>query len=302
MQVSAVITNFETWQLTLRCVRQLRQLSGPCLAEIVVIDDASTSPMPPEVGDFATVIHNTQNRGYVASANIGVRQARGDVVILLDSDALPLTDPVAVVVERFSRDAKLAALGYCTVDERGHATGSSQPEPSVLGFLLGQKVEQLLARLGLLGKTRPPVLYSCALALRRTAFDSVGGLDEGFDFLDADLDLSWRLRDAGWSQGIEPRLTAVHAGGGSPQSTARRVLRFHRNRFRLLLKHGRIRAPSAVRVALTARHAIELFVLSTGGRLLYSRPLLTDKLAGRRLLLGSVWRGYEDARPVRGRG
>lgn len=286
--VSVVITNYNTWRLTSRCVNELRGLSGERLAEIVVVDDGSPQSPPPAFP--AKVITNPTNRGYVASVNIGVGASSGDVVVLLDSDARPLTDVVGPCIDAFGSEPLLGALGFSTVDERGNETGSSDLEPDVLGLLVGQRLDQLRGRMGRRSARR--LLFSCAIAIRRAAFDAVNGFDEGFDFLDADLDFSARLHDAGWTQRQDPRLIAVHTGGGSPQATAIRVQRFHRNRWRYLAKHGKLRARPLLKSVLATRHAVEYCALRLIGPIVFPAAVLSDKLSGRRALLRGVSRAY----------
>jgi GT2 family glycosyltransferase len=132
------------------------------------------------------------------------------------------------------------------------------------------------------------------MAVRRQAFESVGGFDEAFDFLDADTDFSIRLRQAGWRLGKSKDIVAYHEGGGSPQSTAKRVVRHHRNRWRLLQKHGKLRRTEVAKAVLAARHGLEYGLLQLLGAVFTKTTAeKEDKLAGRRMLLQRVWRAYQ---------
>jgi GT2 family glycosyltransferase len=127
------------------------------------------------------------------------------------------------------------------------------------------------------------------MAVRREAVEEVGGFDEGFDFLDADTDFSMRLRQAGWQLQKSGEMVAYHEGGGSPQSTAKRVVRHHRNRWQLLRKHGKLQSPELVRTVLGLRFAVEYLLLRTFGALLFDKEAtLNDKITGRRKLLKYV--------------
>lgn len=288
--VSVVITNFNTWPLTLQCVGALHKLSGARLREIVIVDDYSSTSAQGAFPPNVRLISNESNLGYVASVNVGVRSTNGAIIVLLDSDARPLVDVVSPCRDAFCVNPGLGALSFRTVDEAGSETGSSSPDPDVLDFVLGQKLSQYRRRSA--SGTQRRLYHSCALAFRRTAFEAVGGFDEDFDFLDADLDFSVRLYEAGWAQQQDPGLLAIHSGGGSPQSTATRVLRFHRNRWRFLAKHNRLHLPVLVKISLMIRHAIEYAVLRLIGRSIMPLDVLQDKLAGRRALLHSVMTGY----------
>ena len=290
---SALITNYNTWQLTTFCTKKLEYWSKESLTEILVVDDASEQNVPKHLPDKVRVIKNPKNRGYVASVNIGFSHLKDDVIILFDSDAYPLMDLTQSLANLFASNSKLGAVGFQLVDEEGQPTGSYGREPNVLGLLLGQKLEACRQSWFQQTKERPICLHSCGIAVRRMAFEEVGGFDEGFDFLDADIDFSMRLRTAGWYVQVEPSLVAYHKGGGSFQFTSTRVLRHHRNRWRLLVKHGYLALPWLLKVVLVTRHAFEYIFLRIMGKVLIKDSTnLRDKLQGRRQLLNEVWSGY----------
>jgi GT2 family glycosyltransferase len=299
-RLSVLITNYNTWPLTSRCVREFDRWSGDRLAELVVIDDHSEQPAPEDLPAYVRVIRNSENRGFVASVNQGFALTQGEIVLLFDSDAYPLMDLAEQVERFFQLQPQLGVLGFSLVGSSGKPSCAGQPEPDVASFLLGQKIgDYWLARRRLQIRGQP-VLYSCALAVRRAAFQAVGGFDEQFDWLDVDLDFSMRVQAAGWDVRIDPNLRAFHEGGGAPQSTSQRVFRFHKNRWRLLAKHGRITYPWLLKLGLGFRHALEYAVFLLLGRwLCASHAARDDKLQCRRRLLIDVWTAYGNEGPAR---
>jgi len=298
LNVSVVITNHNTWPLTLRAVRGLERHCAGRFDEIVVVDDGSKTPAPPELPSAVRVIYNGTNLGYQASVNVGFRAVSSDLVLLLDSDACPVMNVVEPLRRAFEADPKLGAVALGTVDEAGRGTQSAQFEPQTAGFVLGPRLEGLYMRA--LEAVSPPrlVLYSCALAVRRAAFESVRGFDEEFDFLDADIDFSMRLSDAGWKSRLDPSIVAFHRGSGSPQSQSKRVLRCYRNRWRLLEKHQKLARRGPLKGLLGLRHLAEietlvalLMLTPPGAR----RDLYAEKLRVRKKLIRTVWTGYRDA-------
>jgi GT2 family glycosyltransferase len=293
LSLSVVITNYNTTSLTVRCIEGIRKHFSVRPVQVVVVDDASTEKLTNAIPADTTLIENETNKGYVRSVNIGVAHATGDLVLLLDSDAVPLSDVGAPTIGHFSMNPRLGGLGFHLVDSTGAATGASQSEPRAWGLAVGQALE---ARLGRYMPAPAPAwftVHSCAIAFRRATFLEMGGFDEGFDFLDADTDFSMRLWRAGWELSIDQGVRILHEGSGSPQTTARRVVRHHFNRWRLLEKHGLIAHPRLLKVALAARHLTELMWLSGPARFRSADPSVRqDKTAGRRKLLATVWRSY----------
>jgi GT2 family glycosyltransferase len=297
VKASVVITNFETWPATVTCLRALERHSAAHIHEIVVVDDASTTPPPGDLPAGVRVLRNDVNRGYVASVNVGFRAVSGDWVLLLDSDAYPKMDVVLPLSRSFAADPAFGAIALQTVDTDGRPTATSYEEPDVVDFILGPRLDAVYVGLRQLVLEPARVLASCALAVRRSAFESIGGFDESFDFLDADFDFSMRLSRAGWQTCVDRSLVAFHVGSGSPQTRSRRVLRHYENRWRLLAKHQKLPFPAAVKTALSLRHLLEAqtLLVAIGATRGERRAFFREKLRVRRRLLGTVWSGYRHA-------
>ncbi len=282
--VGVVVTNYQTWDLTRRCVEAVARLGGA--GDVVVVDDASPAPPPPAVAAHARVLVNAANQGLCRSLNRGIRECATDVVVLFDSDAYPLVEFAAPLRAAFAADPRLAVVGFATVGAGGRPTGSWEDEPGVLGFVLGPRLDALRRRLR--PRRSPPdrlSVFTCAMAVRRDAFLAIGGFDEAFDWLDLDHDLSMRLRRAGYRLAVRSDLVAFHEGGGAPQATGERVLRAYKNRWRLLRKHGKIRRPALVGALVRLRLRGEWLLLRLAGAVLRTRPELAAKAAGRRALV-----------------
>lgn len=282
VSIGVLVTNYETWELTRSCLDGiLAHRDG--VDRILVVDDASRQPPPPL--DPAVEVHrNGENLGLVRSLNLGIRALGTDLVVLFDSDARPLGPFAAAVRARFAADPQLAILGFATVDAQGRPTGSSEEEPDVWSLVLGQRLNARWERL----RRKPGRLsvYTCAMVLRRSAFDALGGFDEAFDWLDLDHDLCMRAWRGDWRVEQAPDLVAFHQGAGAPQSTSERVFRFYKTRWLLLRKHGKIRHPGLVRTLILGRIRAEALLLRFLGPVLFrDRDALSDKLHGRRSLL-----------------
>ena len=293
--ISALVTNYNTWSLTALCAKELEKWSKDHLTQIVVVDDDSEYAPPRNLPEKVRLVQNSVNKGYVASINIGFASIKENIVIVLDSDAYPLMDLASPLIEKFSNNPNLGAVGFKLVDEKGTEKGSFSPEPTVLGLLLGQQLYSTYQSWFPKVNSSAICLHSCGMATRRVAFEEVGGFDEGFDFLDADVDFSTRLRLAGWQIEYDSNLVAYHQGSGSPQTTAKRVLRYHRNRWRFLKKHGCLSYPELLKVGLATRHLIEYSTLLVGGKFLMpDSNQLSDKLYSRKQLIKNVWNEYNE--------
>jgi GT2 family glycosyltransferase len=283
--IGVLVTNYETWPLTRKCVAAALGHS-PSIDAILVVDDRSSSPPPIDLDARAEVLLNGDNLGLVRSLNLGLQRIGTDLVVVFDADAYPLGDFTDPVRRAFVDDPRLALAAFRTFDAAGCPTASGEPEPDVRSLLFGQRLDAWYRRLSSPRKERALCVYACAMALRREAFLELGGFDERFDWLDFDHDFSMRVNRSSWRLGVLDGALAFHEGGGTPQRTSQRLLRFYKNRWLLLTKFGKIRHPRLVRAAVLARLAAERRLLRV---LLRVRPgqtaSLTDKLAGRELAL-----------------
>jgi GT2 family glycosyltransferase len=110
-----------------------------------------------------------------------------------------------------------------------------------------------------------PWAIGAALLARRQAFDAVGGFDERQWIYAEDLDLGWRLRDAGWLLRYEPAAQARHASGAStvPAFGDSRRGRFMRETYAVI---ERRRGPRVARVTAA------LNVAGAAGRVAWMTP------------------------------
>ena len=145
-------------------------------------------------------IRNDANAGVAPGRNQGVRATAAPYVCLLDSDARLQPLALQALVEPFTIDPDIAVAGPVFTDQAPEASGGRAPT-------LARKAARMLN----LRDTYAPapgtgtgrwwdvdfVIGACQL-VRRTAFDAVGGLDEGYFYGPEDVDFCLRLRRARW--------------------------------------------------------------------------------------------------------
>lgn len=258
-RLSIVITNYNTWTETIKCISKCLELSDEFINEIIVVDDHSSEAISLDyISPKVKTIRNKINLGYVKSVNIGVNTATSDIILLIDSDAYPITD-LKEILEKFEHQ-DLDALGVKLVDENLKQTGSTEEIPDSLSLILGQKLYAWFSRY--FKKSNNMIcVFSCFISFRKKAFEQIGGFDEDFDFLDADIDFSIRLNKDGFKVIYDDKILAYHVGSGSPQSIEKRVQRFYQNRWKLLKKHNLVRNTFMVKSLILLRLNIELLIL-----------------------------------------
>jgi GT2 family glycosyltransferase len=242
LSLSVVVPTHDTRELTLRCVETLVAAGVPDL-QIVVVDDGSTDGTAEALAaaysnrDGFEVLRLSPPGGFTRAANRGLERARGDVLLLLNSDTEVAPGAFAPLLAAFAAASRLGAAGAALHYPDGSPQWSGGREPSLLWlFALASGLPPLLARLPRWRRMKPvgaPAetvdwVTGAALALRRQAWDEAGPMDEGYRFYGQDLDLCLRLRQAGWKVELVPGFRVLHHHGATisrdPAASARQHL------------------------------------------------------------------------------
>ncbi len=284
--LAVVIVAWESGPQLLACLDSLaRHLPPPgsLPVELVVVDNASTDLDEAALRQSfpsLLLLRNDTNLGFGPAANRGVRESRGDVVLLLNPDARATPHALDELIRAFTQFPAAVAVAPRMVD-----AAEPGPEPQELFQLRrlptwGQAVRELL----LLDKLFPnnaalrreryldvdrrhpfPVEQpaAAALAIRRETFLDLGGFDERFvPAWFEDVDLCRRLAGVGpilfW-----PGAVFVHQGGAAAARLGyhRFLPHYYRNACRYWRKHAGPLAEFAFRLLLLLGMALRLLVL-----------------------------------------
>lgn len=103
MDVSIIIINYNTLELTCNCIESIVKYTTDISYEIIVIDNASNnadfSPLE-QKGYPLTVIKNKDNTGFAKACNQGILAAKGDTVLLLNSDVELIENTIKLCKEK----------------------------------------------------------------------------------------------------------------------------------------------------------------------------------------------------------
>lgn len=255
--VTVAVVSYNTRMLLERCLRALAGDVNSGLAEVVVVDNQSddgSAAAARAAAPWATVIEPGANLGFGAAVNLAAAQAHGEWLAVANADVAPDPGALAVLLEA-GQDGRVGAVAPRLVLPDGSTQYSVGPLPTVpLALLFNSGLYRMSAsladRLCLEGHWDPdrpravPWAIAAFLLVRRSAFDRVGGFDARQWMYAEDLDLGWRLHDAGWEVRYEPRARVAHVSGAATRQVfgPEPVQHFTRATYAVLLRRrGRVR-------------------------------------------------------------
>lgn len=226
-RVSVIIPNWNGAALLPVCLKSLASQTFRDF-ETLVVDDASTDDSRELLErDFpaARVIALKSRGGFAPAVNAGIREARGEILILLNNDTEAEAGWLAGLIDALGTDPRvgMAASKLRLFEEREklHSAGDYYRIDGIPG---NRGVWELDREQYDTPDATPPLFGTCAgaAAYRRELFQAIGLFDEALGSYCEDVDLNWRARLAGFECAYAPRAVVYHmvsaSGGGARAS------------------------------------------------------------------------------------
>lgn len=214
--ISAVVCNFNGEHYLDACLTSLLSLEGE-LDELIVVDNGSTDGSVELVRrQFPGVrlLVLPANGGPCVARNAGVRAARNRFVLAVDNDAVLLPDTLRKLREALEQHPGAVAAQprsvYANEPDRVHYDGGAF---HFVGLYSLRNFGVPIAQAEGVGTLAVDGLIAICILIDTQAFAAVGGYDEDFFILFEDLDLSMRLRIAGYDLLSVEHALVLHRGG-----------------------------------------------------------------------------------------
>nr|WP_315151137.1 glycosyltransferase family 2 protein [uncultured Flavobacterium sp.] len=229
MQLSVIILNYNVRYFLELCVLSVQKALEKIDAEIIVIDnnsqDDSCVMMKQRFPDVK-LIENTANFGFPKGNNIGVNQARGEYICILNPDTVVAEDTFSKVLAFAKKQNDLGIIGCKLIDGTGNFLPESKrgvPTPfvaftKIVGLYkifpktFGKYYAQHLSE-NETGKV--DILVGAFMLMKRDLYNEIGGFDENCFMYSDDIDLSYMALKKGKSNFYFPETSVVHYKGES---------------------------------------------------------------------------------------
>jgi len=253
MIFSFVIVNWNVRELLEKCLLSIEKFSSHFNFEIIVVDNASMDgsvAMMRERFSQINLIANTKNLGFAAGVNQGIKQARGEYVILLNPDVEIKESTLENLLEEFKNCADSGIVGGKIKNEDESIQPSVRAFPDVLSqVLISLKLKHifnsraigryLTQNFDYEKRQEVDQVMGAFFAIRRKVIKQIGLMDERFFLWFEEVDFCKRARNAGWKIIYTPKSEVLHHGGksfGQISSTARQRI-FNKSLRYYMLKH-----------------------------------------------------------------
>ena len=240
--VSIVILNWNNQKLLQHCITSVLCTNYPNY-EIIVVDNGSTDGSPAMVRrEFPTVtlIENKRNLGFTEGNNRGIRQSKGNYIVLLNEDTEVDPNWLRKLIEVARSDEQIGILGcklYYFHNRRliQHAGGVIGKHAKTKHIGVNQVDTGQFDKI-----TYPDYVIGAAFMIKRELLDEIGLLDPIYFIYYEDTDMCYRAKKWGYKVAYVPGAIVYHHKGASWRSDFLSVHQFYlgeRNRVRFVFKN-----------------------------------------------------------------
>jgi GT2 family glycosyltransferase len=221
---AVAVVSWNTRELLDRCLRSFAPYAAGGRAEVWVVDNGSSDGSPAMVRErhpWARLVEPGENLGYGRAANLVAARTASDWIVVSNADVALTPEALERLIAAGEADPGAGIVAPRLVLPDGSTQHSVWAFPTVastavqnLGAWLAPRA--LAERHAIAGAWNPdrggrvPWAVGAFLLVRRAAWEAVGGFDPELWMSAEDLDLGWRMREAGWATRYEPGAIVLH--------------------------------------------------------------------------------------------
>lgn len=235
--VSIVILNWNGEKCIRDCLDSVLRTEYPSF-EVIVVDNASTDGSKDLIKNLypqVNLIENRENLGWCIGNNIGIREAKGDIIVLLNNDTIVDKNWIKEIVNE-ARNPDVGVIGcrlYFPNTNVIQSFGFRKVSLEIYENIGGGQVDN-----GQLNDIRDVDYVSgAAMAVKMEVLEKIGLLDPNFNAFHNDVDLCLRAKKAGYRV-VMSNAKVYHYGSFSwNKFPIRKILFFHKDRLYFIQKH-----------------------------------------------------------------
>jgi hypothetical protein len=232
-QVSVIIVSFNTKNLTKKCISSIFEKTEGLNYEIIVVDndskDGSVEELKKTFQNRITIIESKENLGFGRANNLGIKQATGKYIFLLNSDTELINNAIKILYDYMETNNKVGICGGNLYDENMQPTFScNNTTSSFFSYFFHKYIYPLTKIYCLITKKHiyPYFNYTdkvkmvgdiigADMFIRKELLDKYGGFDENIFLYTEDTELNYRIYNNGYLIASVPKAKIFHFCGKS---------------------------------------------------------------------------------------
>ncbi|MGB4145020.1 MAG: glycosyltransferase family 2 protein [Bacteroidales bacterium] len=262
--ISIIILNYNTFDLTCQCIESIYEYTKIVDFEIIIVDNASTMDEPDnflELFPKIKLVKNTENRGFAGGCNDGIKVAKGDTILLLNSDTKLLNDAISITYDFLNTHPNVGIVTCRLENEDGSPQNNCYHFPSISKTLIELLRLQKFFPKSNFKKTLygyffdydiiayPDYIWGAFFMFPRKLLDIFPNqlLPETFWMYFEDMEWCWLARQAGYEVVFVPDGRVLHYGGKNHNPKAIKMMNDNFNQF-LKLYYNKMHAWIIIRL------------------------------------------------------
>ena len=230
MDVSIIIVNYNTKDLTSQCIDSIYEKTQGVRFEIILVDNASTDGSKEvfEKDTRITYIYSDENLGFGRANNLGLSTTQGRNILFLNPDTILINNAIKLLSDYLDEHSCVGACGANLYDiDMGHALSYKRIFPGItselsnLFFHIPEKI--FFGKSWYHNFTSSPIstayISGADLMIKKSILDKVGPFAPEFFMYYEETDLCFRIHKAGYKLISLPHAKIQHLEGKSFQST-----------------------------------------------------------------------------------
>ena len=262
--ISIIILNYNTFDLTCQCIESIYKETKKVDFEIIIVDNASTVDDPDkflELFPKIKLVKNTENRGFAGGCNDGIKVAKGDTILLLNSDTKLLNDAISITYDFLNTHPNVGIVTCRLENEDGSPQNNCYHFPSISKTLIELLRLQKFFPKSNFKKTLygyffdydniayPDYIWGAFFMFPKKLLDIFPNqlLPETFWMYFEDMEWCWLARQAGYEIAFVPNGKVLHYGGKNHNPKALKMMNDNFNQF-LKLYYNKMHAWIIIRL------------------------------------------------------
>ncbi|MFG6687821.1 glycosyltransferase family 2 protein [Mariniflexile sp. HNIBRBA6329] len=234
MKLSVVILNYNVRYFLELCLKSVQAAISNIDAEIIVVDNDSeddSCQMVKELFPEVILIENKENFGFSKGNNIGVAQAKGEFLCILNPDTVVAEDTFTTLLNFASHKEKLGIVGCKLIDGVGVFLPESKRNIPYVGAafkkIYGNSEAYYANHLTKNQTGKVDILVGAFMLMKREVYDKVNGFDEDYFMYGEDIDLSYKVLKSGYDNYYYSAISVIHYKGESTLRDKHYARRFY---------------------------------------------------------------------------